>query len=59
MSKKLVSIGKISKLFGVSGETIRRWSELGKIKCVKTLGGHRRYDLEEVKKLLENSNDQV
>jgi len=32
---------------------MRNWENDGKIKCFKTLGGHRRFRLEEVKKLLK------
>jgi predicted site-specific integrase-resolvase len=34
---------------------VTRWSNNGKITCIKTAGGHRRYRLEEVQKLLNGS----
>jgi len=32
-----------SKYFNVAENTLRSWSNQGKIKCIKTKGGHRRY----------------
>lgn len=34
---------ELSKLFDVTDETLRRWEKNGKIKCITTDGGHRRY----------------
>ena len=39
-----ISIGKASKLLGVSIDTLRRWEKEGKIKSERTIKGHRRYD---------------
>ena len=45
----LVSIGVVAEFFGVTAQTIRNWTEQGLLKnAQRTLGGHRRYDLEEV-----------
>ncbi len=48
-SNKLYTIGEISEILGVSIGTLRRWEKKGKLKSVRTLGGHRRYSLEDVK----------
>ncbi|MGE5655182.1 MAG: IS607 family transposase [Actinomycetota bacterium] len=42
---RLISIGELAELKGVSVDTIRRWENEGKIKSVRTNGGHRRYRL--------------
>jgi len=39
-----ISIGKASKLLGVSIHTLRRWEKERKIKSTRTANGHRRYD---------------
>ncbi|MBM7614558.1 IS607 family transposase [Alkaliphilus hydrothermalis] len=45
----LLTIGKAAKEVGVSVDTLRRWERENKIKAHRTAGGHRRYDLDEVK----------
>lgn len=40
----LISIGKAAKKLGVHPETIRRWERNGKIKSVRTFGGHKRFE---------------
>jgi len=42
---RLISIGELAELKAVSVDTIRRWENEGKIKSVRTNGGHRRYRL--------------
>ena len=49
---KLISIKEAAKLFGVSIMTIRNWDKAGKLKSQRTLGGHRRYNLEELKNIV-------
>ena len=49
--KVLIAIGKVAKLFGVTTQTIRNWSKQGILKEYRTIGGHRRYDLDEVNSL--------
>ena len=45
----LISIGKASRLLGISISTLRLWENQGGIKphC-RTLGGHRRYLLKDI-----------
>ena len=44
-----LAIGKVANLFGVTPQTIRNWSKRGLLKSKRTLGGHRRYQEEEVR----------
>ncbi|MHA1283662.1 MAG: MerR family transcriptional regulator [Promethearchaeota archaeon] len=39
-------------MLGVSIKTIRRWSNTGKIKYVRTAGGHRRFPIDEIKRFI-------
>ena len=47
--KRLVSIGEAAKILGVSEITLRRWDESGRLVSTKTKGGHRRYDISNIK----------
>jgi len=42
---KLISVGEVAELKAVSVDTVRRWEKEGKIKSIRTDGGHRRYKL--------------
>lgn len=42
---RLISIGELAEIKAVSVDTIRRWEREGRIKSVRTDGGHRRYRL--------------
>ena len=42
-NKGLISIGEAASILGVSIDTLRRWDKSGKLKSVKTIGGHRKY----------------
>jgi len=46
-----VTVSEAAELLGVSTKTIRRWEKEGRIKSVRTEGGHRRF---EVRDLLGN-----
>lgn len=38
-----LGLGEASRLLGVSGQTLRRWSDTGKVHVYTTPGGHRRF----------------
>ena len=43
MNKKELNTKQVGDLFGVDESTVRRWSISGKIKCVSSAGGHRKF----------------
>lgn len=49
--KEMVSISKACEMLGVSINTIKKYSNIGKLKEVLTVGGHRRYLLSDIHKL--------
>lgn len=51
---EFLSPKKAAKMLGVCPNTLRSWEESGKITSQKTLGGHRRYYLEEINALIKN-----
>ncbi len=50
----LLGVSEAADLLGVSTQTIRRWESEGKLKAVRTEGGHRRF---EVSDLISNKQD--
>jgi len=42
---------EVSKLLGVSPNTVTRWAREGRLPCQVTLGGHHRFDREFVEQL--------
>lgn len=38
-----LSPGQAARILGVSPKTVARWANNGRIPCVVTLGGHRRF----------------
>jgi excisionase family DNA binding protein len=47
------SVSEACFLLGVHSETIRRWDKGGKIKCLRTVGNHRRIHRDEIKRIIE------
>ena len=43
MNEQLFTPKQLSNLFGVTTQTLKEWEREGKIKAIKTEGGHRRY----------------
>ena len=53
MKKKKLSDGRVyfssndlAKIFSVNESTIKRWADSGKLRCLRTVGNHRRFPLE-------------
>jgi len=53
----MYTIQEAAKLLGVSISTMRRWEKEGKIKPIRTQGGHRRYTLEELSQIKPLQHD--
>lgn len=48
----LVSISEAADMLGIHVDTLRQWDRAGKLIPNKTLGNHRRYDLDQIKQLI-------
>jgi excisionase family DNA binding protein len=48
-----------SKLLGVNVSTIKRWTEEGKLKCIKTAGGHRKFEVKHFQEFLNKYHKQI
>jgi excisionase family DNA binding protein len=49
---------EVAKMFRVDSKTVTRWAKSGKLRSIKTLGGHRRYLLSAVKEALAKASDE-
>ena len=47
------SVSNAGLLLGVCPTTIRRWDKNALIKCIRTLGGHRRIHISEIQRIIE------
>jgi len=50
-----LSLGRASKLLGVSESSVRRWVDAGEIRSYRTSGGHRRILEEDVRQFISQS----
>jgi excisionase family DNA binding protein len=50
---QLLTVNEVALLFGVGGKTVTRWADQGRLACIRTLGGHRRFRADQVARLLE------
>jgi excisionase family DNA binding protein len=48
---------EVAAIFRVDPKTVTRWAKIGKIRSVKTPGGHRRYFRDEIMAMLEDGSD--
>ncbi len=42
---------EVADIFHVSPKTVSRWAKQGKLPCMRTLGGHRRYPADQIEAL--------
>ena len=56
-SELLLTPGEVAALFRVDPKTVTRWAQDGRLTCIRTLGGHRRFRASEVHALLRGSED--
>jgi excisionase family DNA binding protein len=49
---ELYTPAEVAAMFRVDPKTVTRWHQAGKLACIRTLGGHRRYLAQEVRALL-------
>ncbi len=54
-SDSLLTPSEVASLFRVDPKTVTRWAKAGKLSSIRTLGGHRRYRADEVKRFLEGA----
>ena len=50
--RRLMMPGEVAKLFRVDPRTVSRWERQGRLACVRTLGGYRRFYTDQVEDLI-------
>ena len=53
----LLTPGEVARLFGVGQRAVARWADQGQLQHITTPGGHRRYRVGDVRRLLEQPAD--
>jgi len=54
---ELLTPSEVAVMFRVSPKTVTRWARAGKISAVRTLGGHRRFRANEIRRFLAEVGD--
>jgi len=53
--ESLLTPAEVATMFRVDPKTVTRWAKAGKLRSIRTLGGHRRYHEAEVTELLNGT----
>jgi len=59
MKDKLLTVAQASELAGVSTESIRRWTNSGKLKTYRSAGNHRRIKTSDLMRLIDKESNFV
>src|SRR6476661_1895080 len=52
----LLTPSEVAELFRVNPKTVTRWARAGKLTAIRTLGGHRRFRVSEIRRCLEEAS---
>lgn len=55
---EMLNISEAARLLGVCENTLRDWDESGKLKPQRTIGGHRRYSLSQIRECMGDKESQ-
>lgn len=54
--KTILSTADVARLFNVTETTVKRWANEGTLKCMKTPGGHRKFEMKHVVEFAQSLN---
>jgi excisionase family DNA binding protein len=54
LNRRLLTPKEVAALYKVRPVTVSRWANAGKIRSVRTVGGHHRFDPAEIERLLDS-----
>ena len=55
LQKTILSTSDVARLFNVTETTVKRWADEGTLKCQKTPGGHRKFEIRNVVEFAEQN----
>jgi excisionase family DNA binding protein len=53
----LLTPSEVAAMFRVNPKTVTRWARAGKLNAIRTLGGHRRFRVSEIRRCLEEMSE--
>ncbi len=56
MQKTVLSTADVARLFKVTETTVKRWADSGTLRCQKTPGGHRKFEIRNVVEFAEKTH---
>jgi excisionase family DNA binding protein len=59
VQERLLTPGEVAAVFRVDPKTVTRWAAAGRIRSVRTPGGHRRFHASAVRALLADESAEV
>ncbi len=59
MTPRLLTSAEVAKILGVTSGSVKRWADLGLLRCARTVGRHRRFDPVEVERFLKDQSGKV
>ncbi|MBN1408106.1 MAG: helix-turn-helix domain-containing protein, partial [Calditrichaceae bacterium] len=61
MSKEIQYYNSIeaAKILGVNVSTIKRWTDSGRLECIRTAGGHRKFIMSQLSKFLDENRKKM
>ncbi len=59
MTHRLLTSAEVAKILGVTAGSVKRWADLGLLRCARTAGRHRRFDPVEVERFRKDQTGEV
>ncbi|MEI7906240.1 MAG: helix-turn-helix domain-containing protein, partial [Bacteroidota bacterium] len=53
MKTGLLSTNEVANMLKVNESTVKRWTDKGSLRCIKTPGGHRKYKMKDVVQFMD------
>lgn len=56
--EQLLTPSEVAAMFRVNPKTVTRWARAGKLTAIRTLGGHRRFKVSEIRRCLDEMSQE-